>query len=360
MSRIGRLGIAGASVALTLALPASAMAHGSAFETTALVNCTGPAAGPVTCAEQKQYVFTNHGFTYVLRESNGVTTNGGINYKRAPSLLRNVPGFNVLTSDAVTGAQPHATCDLAALKTGAAIRGWQGTDPFYAYVPFQKAAAGLEDDPSLWIEDVKTITGVDLATVADAAAACQGLGGTYVPADQTVTPFAALASGTIEEATAELETENTALRTQVDGLAGANGSATGELANVKAAYSSALAEIAKLQGAARALRLTMPSTAPTAAALAKDGLAVTLSGPSGRTFLVRMKISAAAAKKLGLRSKILGSTSVTLNDAGNASVTLTPTTAAAAGLRKARGPLELAAEATGADRWSLRSIVVAG
>ena len=56
-----------------------------------------------------------------------------------------------------------------------AVRAWQGEDPFYAYVPFQKASAGLEDDPATWIAEVKERTGVDLATVADPVAAVRGV-----------------------------------------------------------------------------------------------------------------------------------------------------------------------------------------
>ena len=46
--------------------------------------------------------------------------------------------------------------DVAALETEAAIRAWQGEDPFYDYVPFQTGVApGLEDDPARWIAYVK-------------------------------------------------------------------------------------------------------------------------------------------------------------------------------------------------------------
>ena len=74
---------------------------------------------------------------------------------------------------------------------------------------------------------------------------------------------------------------------------------------------------------------------------------------------MRMRIAATGARKLGLRSRIVGSQSVTIDGTGNATVQLAPTPAAAAALRKQRGPLKLAVEATGGDRWSLRSIVLA-
>ena len=48
--------------------PRSARRHGSVFETQAR-----PATGPET---QTQYLVTNHGFTYALKESNSATDRG--------------------------------------------------------------------------------------------------------------------------------------------------------------------------------------------------------------------------------------------------------------------------------------------
>ena len=90
---------AGAAVAAAaLAIPAGASAHPSVY---VLVRAdprhTGSAAatgnvGPYTAGavprdaarQQPRYVFTNHGNTYLLRESNGKTTGGAISYAHRP------------------------------------------------------------------------------------------------------------------------------------------------------------------------------------------------------------------------------------------------------------------------------------
>ena len=76
--------------------------------------------------------------------------------------------------------------------------------------------------------------------------------------------------------------------------------------------------------------------------------------------LTRLKISEAAAKRLRLRSRILASRSVTLDAAGNATVTLKPTKAAATGLKKAKAALEVAADATAGDRYNIVSARLRG
>ena len=121
--------------------------------------CTPSAAqvetSPGTFAPQTRYVVANHGFTYVLRESNGDLGGGVFDYKAIPTALRAGKDWAWLVANGTTGAQAHAQCELPALETEAAIRSWQGDDPFYGYVPFQKGSAGLEDDPATWIPVVE-------------------------------------------------------------------------------------------------------------------------------------------------------------------------------------------------------------
>ena len=77
------------------------------------------------CTQQTRYVFTNHGNTYLLRESNGKTTGGAISYAHRPGGATGLAGaidfnvFAVAPQGPTTGAQPHATCDAPTLTTPA-------------------------------------------------------------------------------------------------------------------------------------------------------------------------------------------------------------------------------------------------
>ena len=366
-------GVGAAIAVAALALPALASGHPSVYVSSAPVNCTAPAAPYTaaqylaTCTTQARYVFTNHGNTYLLRESNGKTTGGAISYAHRPggaTGLAAASDYNVFGLPPVgptTGAQPHATCDVPALTTPAVIRSWQGTDPFYAYVPFQSTAVGVDDSAATWLDVVRTATGVDLAAIADTDAAresaCEALPGagasSYVPADATQNTLASWSSGQVHLATEPLEHEIARQSTHISSL-----NAVG--ANSAAQIASLSGEVADLKLALRSLRLTLPATIPTRAALTTSGMSLTLAGPAQRTVLTRLKISEAAAKRLRLRSRILASRSVTLDAAGNATVTLTPTKAAATGLKKAKAALEVAADATAGDRYNIVSARLRG
>ena len=161
-----------------------------------------------------------------------------------------------------TGAQVHATCDVPALTTPTVIRSWQGTDPFYAYVPFQRTAAGFDDKASTWLGIVTTATGVDLQVLddTDAAreAACEALPGasasSYVPADATQSTKAAWALGPVEEAVKPLEEHVASLTSDLAAKAA-------ELSTVKGALSNATTEIASLKAALTRLKLTFAASA---------------------------------------------------------------------------------------------------
>lgn len=326
-----------ALAATMLAAPAAALGHGSVYSTDAKVAVT-PATTPPTFTTQKRYVVANHGFAYVLRETNGRTTKGMINYAAAPGALRNQPGYNVLTdAGADSGAQPHATCSAPALQTDAAIRGWQEADPFYNYVPFQAGAAGLEDTPSHWIEDVKALTTVDLATIAPSglAAACTGIGGTFTPADETQTTGTAFTAGAVEEAEKPLEAKIATLEGQATSL-------QGDVAKLQAAN-------AALQGIGRTLKLDVPASAPEASVLA-SGLTAALTGPTLGVVEVRVQVSEAKAKALKLKSRVLGRAYKTLGADGSGNVTVTMSSTAAAALKKAKGATGITVVATSGDR----------
>ncbi len=217
MKRINYPRAAGAlAVLAALALPAGAAAEPGVYtvdakldtgSVTFLNDSTGAGLLP-----QTQYVVSNSGYSVGFADTNGVTGNGVINYKVLPSAYR-APA----TADekrtypaAQTDVQAHATCSgVAELTDGANILAWQtGADPAYNYIPWQKASAGLGDDPAKWIAVVKTATGVDLATESNLTTACTGLGGTFHAADSST----AIASALIANAVAPLNKEIASLK----------------------------------------------------------------------------------------------------------------------------------------------------
>jgi hypothetical protein len=303
--------IAGALTAFAaLAVPASAAAHGTVFTDVAQV--VVPNSNPVTTTDDTQYVVTNHGFTFRLRESNNELDHGMIDYKRLPSAYRTQPGFTIsrLLAEGDTGAQPHATCrGVTALDEQSAILAWQGAEPFYNYVPFQKNPAGLEDDPAAWIAVVKDRTDVDLAT-ADPATACAGLGGTYRAADATVTSTAALNSGYLEHETAPLK----AALTDADKAKAA----------LQALLDGARAEVAKLAAALVPMKAALPTARIADSKLAKNGTTVSVTGPAGKAVTVKLAIGETRARKLKLPSSALARGKDTLGADGTAKVALKP------------------------------------
>ena len=236
------------------------------------------------------------------------------------------------------------------LTTDAAIRGWQDADPFYNYIPFQKAAAGLEDTPARWIEDVLTLTGgtVDLAQVSDdpaeaateLAALCAGLGGTFTPADQTQTSTANLNSGYAHELTEPLDAEILLLTDEVGQLTAdlttAQGAAAAAAAQV-AAKTATDKENAALKAQIAALKASALSIEPvgklTLGQLA-DRPQVNVTGPAGKSVTVR--ILAKKAKALRLKSNVLAKATAQIRVDGTALVRLAPSGKAKAALKKAK------------------------
>jgi hypothetical protein len=319
------------TTAAVLAVPASAFAHGSVFETEARLG-----AGPEM---QTQYAVTNHGFTFVLKETNNATDLGMVNYKVLPRAYRDtLPDKQDWLDQGDTGAQPHATC-RGVLGTDA-ILAWQGTDPFYNYVPWQKESAGLEDDPATWIAVVKAETGVDLATEADPAAACLAEGGTYTPADEIQTTAKALAAGTVEQETAPLTAEIAKLTASLTTVEGAR-------AALQTALDAAKAELAKL---ATPVKVALPSAKLKPRTFAKQGTSVTLNGVAGSPVSVEVAIGEGAARKLKLKSSVLARGKATFGADGTASIVLKPGKAAGKALAKRKRALAFTVTAQSGDR----------
>ena len=322
------------ALAAVLALPAAAAAHPSVYKDTA--QTVPDESQPTVLEPQTRYVVANHGFTFVLRETNGRDAGGVFDYKSIPGPYRATLTWDELVEAGTRGAQAHATCEVASLTSEAAIRAWQDEDPFYAYVPFQKASAGLEDDPATWIPVVKARTGVDLATVADPAAACADLGGTYVPADATQSTNAQFNSGLIEHEVEPLKAQ----------LAGAEKART----VLQGLLDAAQAEVARLTAQLEPMTVALPSATVKASVLRKQGTSAAVTGPAGAEVTVDLTVGFGTARKLGLRSARLDRATATLGADGTATVALKPGKKARKALRKAERPVAFSVVARSGDR----------
>lgn len=324
------LGLAALATASVLAVPAVAVAHPSVY--------TAPSNGVngTTLAPQTRYVVSNHGFTYVLRETNdpenklpALLTQGVVGYNMIPGAWRTGKDFATVMNTGGSGAQAHATCLTGALQTESAIKSWQDADAFYNYVPFQATTAGLEDDPKRWLPTL-TDAGFDitkLGTAAAAAAECEKVpGAVYVPADTIQTTSAALADGTVKEATAPLTAQVSTLQSQV-----------AQLTNQVTTLQAAAAQLANQKPAARPLALKL------SAKKFDQGVAM-VTGDANTAVTVKATLSSADAKKLKI-SRTISSKKVTIDAQGAALVDLALTKKAAKAIDKHLPALKITVEA---------------
>jgi hypothetical protein len=381
--RFTRLAISVVAVA-ALAVPAAASAHPSVY-TDETLKVPTPAPSPITHADlivdQTRYVVSNHGNSYVLRESNSQMNppKGVIDYKILPSAYRNQPSVptDVLIAAGGTDAQAHHTCKTAALDDVGAIEAWQErsaagkSEPFFGYVPFQEASAGLDDHPELWIPLVLSETGVDLTQVSDVPAGpynpdlashteaatqlkslCEsappaGLGGTFVLADRMQTLATAFNSATISAATAPLNAQITQLNTFTQMLETQKAAAQKAAADAQSALTGAQADVARLN---TRLRLE-PVGNQSPARLAANGPSVNVSGPAGMTVKVRLRVTRAARKALDWDSLVLGKQTATIEQDGTVLVEIPLGRKANVALRKAKANGVYFAARSG-DRWT--------
>jgi hypothetical protein len=334
-----------AALALAAA-PSVAAAHPSVFFVTPK-KAAGTPTGSLLADDAVQYAISQHGHTRVLKETNGLTTHGILDYKLLPGAWRNFAGRTKaeVLAQGDTGGQPHAIC-LSPKLDEAAVLAWQGADPFYNYVPWQGTSVGLDDEGELaaWIGVIKSKTGFDLATLpADptaaataAKAACENpaIGnGTYYAADATQTAGSAFASADIAAAVDPLNLQIASLTDLAAQRATALSQATA-------------ASTAAATANAAPLKVSIASTALTPAAIAKDGLSVKVTGVPLDAVTVTVKLSAARAAKLRLPSRTIGSASRHLDGTGAATfvVTLRPTAAKKLATAKGSLPLSVAAQ----------------
>ncbi len=205
-------------------------------------------------------------------------------------------------------------------------------DPFYNYVPWQKTKAGVYtgdtlvagfgDDPTKWIPVVKSVTGVDLSTlstVADFTSACQGLGGTYHPADTASN----VTSAVVADATGPLSAQVTSLTAQVGSLVPQLASLTSENAALKAAVP-----------AKRALALTL-----TGRKLDPSAVTTMVTGVAGQAVTVKLTLGSAVAKALRLKSATLATRTARINIQGAALISLAAKHSVLKALGKSKGSL---------------------
>lgn len=201
--------------------------------------------------------------------------------------------------------------------------GWQESDPFYAYVPWQPKASGLgdEEEVSKWIAIVKAKTGVDLATTPDPAAACTGIGGTYVKADSVQTAGSALASG-------DIALVADPLKKQIEDYK----------AQLAAAATAKAASDAALKAAASPVTVKVVGTA-TRAALTGDGVKAEVTGSPNAPIQVVVTVTTKLQARHALPTRTLATADVRLDAAGKGVVTLKSSTKTAKALAKVKGGL---------------------
>jgi hypothetical protein len=360
------LGIAGAlAAAAALVIPVAASAHPTVYtDATGATRIAEGATPPFTPDELEdvtRHMITNHGFTYILVETNGQADRGMLSYARMPGAYGDslTAEQKLDATDADTGAQPHHICRTADLDSKEAILAWQeeeGEDPFYNYIPFQKASAGLDDTPSHWIGVVQERTGVDLTQVSDdpetakaelktlcESAPPAGAGGTFVPADEVERGPDRLAGGVIEP-----------LEEEITGLKASLTTAQQALATAQNAANAANARLAEVMPQLTPLSVALGTARLTARNVARSGATATVAGPPLEAVNVRLVIARSAAKKLRLGSRVLASKRVTTAANGRAQVDLKPKRRVGRALRRLRGSAAMTVEAASADRATAR------
>jgi hypothetical protein len=379
MKSITRSGLLAALIAaIALVAPAVTSAHPSVykeFPNTAV----GTAPAPITLAPaaNPRYVVANHGYVKVLNETNGESTGavagGLLNFMKIPGAWRNQADPNKPSkadwfTQAQTGAQPHATCSGVPQLTESVILAWQGADPFYSYIPWQKDAALLDDNPASWLGVIQTATGVDLNT-ADPATSCASLGGTFRPADTQQSSGASFASGNISLATAAavapLNTQIGGLTTQVADLTTQLGTVTGErdtaLADASDAAAEAAAEKARADAAeadAAALRDRELAMVMASKRFSIGSDSVMVTGQFSKSVSVKVEVSKAQARKLRLGSSVIATGAGSTGEAGAALISLKPGAAAMRAMRSLRGGVPVTVTATLEDSTATSSAVV--
>lgn len=337
---------AGALAVLALALPASAAAVPTVTSVVAKTGnpgvtfLTDPTGAGLTTT-QRRSTLSIDGYVLGFAEDNGVIGGGALDYSALPGDYRApmTAADKLAYPAAQTDVQAHATCSgVPALSAGATILAWQGSDPAYAYVPWQKTTAGLGDDPARWIAVVRTATGVDLAAATDLRAACERLGGSYHAADTSSSVASALIAGALAPLQAQiapLQAQVATLRSSEASLrrakeASDRAAATAREAQAAAKEAQRAAEVAYQSLFTRPIELTLAARR----FAASSGVAMITGAP---TDLVSITVEVTSAQRRALRlpSRVLVEADGEIGPDGAVLVRLVPDAATARRLRRA-------------------------
>lgn len=231
--------------------------------------------------------------------------------------------------------QAHATCsDVPALGDRSNILAWQtnaANDPTYAYVPFQKASAGLGDDPAKWIDVVRRATSVDLAATTDLRAACERLGGRYHTADTS----SSIASAQIAAAVAPLDAQIATLKRSEATLRTGKDASDRALAAARTALATAR-DAQRAADAAYQAFFTRPIDLTLAARrfAPVNGVALITGAPTDPVEIT-VEVTRRQRRSLGLSSTVLVETTGEIGPEGALLVRLLPDRAIARQLKRA-------------------------
>jgi hypothetical protein len=339
---------AGALAVLALAVPASASAVPSVTSVVAKTGnpgvtfLTDPTGADLT-ATQTRSVVSLDGYVLGFAEDNGATAGGVLDYSALPSDYRApmTAQEKLAYPAAQTGLQAHATCSgVASLTDPATILAWQtgAAEPAYAYVPFQRAPAGLGDDPATWIAVVRRATGVDLATAADPSAECERLGGRLVPADSP----SPLAGALVAAATAPLQTQLADLSRAKEAVDRSLADTRASLATTRDALTTARTALQTARDALRAadaayqaLFLRPIDLSLATKRFAPNGGVALVTGVATDPVTLTVEVTRAQRRALGLSDTVLFETTGEINAEGALLLRLVPDRATARTLRRA-------------------------
>jgi hypothetical protein len=317
---------------------------------------------------QRQALIANDGYVGHFTESNGLADHGWLNLRMAPGAYRAPMDSSEWLNygPAQTSIQSHATCQnvpqLTAESAVLASQPFFGQnavgDPFWNYVPWQKAAANVGDEPDKWIAAVQAAVGVNLNalnTVAEFRAACEALNagsGVYVPADTPGSnPANAAVTDAVNAAVAPLNAQITTLNGQVATLTTENTNLNNQVALLTAANNTLTAEKAALQTAlntseaARQALINRPLNVVLQSRRSSGEVVAMVTGPLSQATTVRLRITRAVARRLGISSLVLATARRQLGTAGATLVTLNPSRAADRGLARYRRAVTVTVEA---------------
>lgn len=344
----------------TVAPVATGLTGGASTATAATLTQGGTAitfAGDSTGATlptQQYYVIAEHGYAPLLKETNGSDEGGVLNLKRLPGTYRaGATGAQWLSfAIAQTDVQAHPVCEgVAELQnpTNILAANEDPTQPFWNYVPFTKTSAGIADTPDQWTDVLATVFtahALDLATTNTAAefrTACEtGLGGIYREGDAAGAAsviYSAALTDAITAAVApkdvEIAAKNTEISTKnarITELEGLNATLT----TAKAAAEKALADAQTALAAERNRPITLTLSAKR---FDHDHAIALVTGSNGVAVTVKLEVTKAVAKALGVKSTILGTAKATFDQAGARLVWMKPGKAALEALHKATGAI---------------------